>query len=205
MIKLLKKIYILVAATLLYISMLAICKTLRIDIKGRETYDEMKKAGKNVIFAVWHQATFIMFYVYRGLGAYIFVTSELRGQVLAKCAEWMGFHAIPIHLDKQITMARSTAKLLSRMEKGHDVVVAVDGPKGPPGEIKPGIFYLSTRANVPIFPAGVKAPWKITLFWRWDKYFIPLPFSKVTLSLSAPVLPEEIKRVDLKKVLERIS
>ena len=79
MIKFITNIYVHIAAAILYLSMLAICKTLRIEIKGREEYDALKKAGKNVIFAVWHQATFTMFYLYRGLGAYIFVTSEVRG------------------------------------------------------------------------------------------------------------------------------
>lgn len=185
--------------------MLAICKTLRIEIKGREEYDAMKKAGKNVIFAVWHQATFTMFYLYRGLGAYIFVTSEVRGQVLGKCAEWMGFKVLPIFLEKTITQARSTARVIDQLRKGSDVVIAVDGPTGPLYDVKPGAAYLSEKTGVPIIPAGVKAPRKFTLSWRWDKYFIPVPFSKVTLTLGRSIQSDKIDQCDLKNILLELS
>ncbi len=205
MIKLITNIYVYISAAILYLSMLAICKTLRIEIRGREEYDTLKKAGKNVIFAVWHQATFVMFYLYRGLGAYIFVTSEVRGQILGKCAEWMGFRALPIFLEKTITQARSTARVLDHLRKGSDVVLAVDGPTGPLYDVKPGAFFLSEKTGVPIVPAGVKAPHKFTLSWRWDRYFIPVPFSKVTLTLGKALIPQSKGLNDLKKELQLLS
>lgn len=205
MLKLILNIYIHIAAALLYSSIIIICRTLRIEIKGRKPFDKLKKAKKPVIFAVWHQATFVMFYIYRGLGAYIFVTSEVRGQVLGKCAEWLGFKTLPIFLEKKITAARSTARVLKYLKKGHDVVVAVDGPKGPLFEVKPGVFFLSKRSKVSIIPVGIKAPWKLTLFWRWDKYFIPLPFSRVRVNLGKSILPHEIKKINLQKTLKKLS
>jgi lysophospholipid acyltransferase (LPLAT)-like uncharacterized protein len=182
-----------------------VTKTLRVKIIDREKFDEMKKAGTNVIFAGWHQATFVMFYLYRGLGAYIFVTSEVRGQVLGKCAEWLGFKTIPISLEKRLTRAYGTAKLLEHMEKGHDVVIALDGPTGPLFDIKPGIYYLSKKSGLPVFPVGVKASWKLTLFWRWDKYFIPIPFTEVRVNMGDPINPDELEKVDLKKIMMKLS
>lgn len=198
-------VYIHIAAALLYLAMVLVCKSLRLEIKGKEHFDELKKAGKTVIFAVWHQATFLMFHLYRHRRTVIFVTSEVRGRVLGKCAEWMGYKTLPIYLERKITMARSTARLVNYIKKGHDAVIAVDGPLGPLHEVKQGVFYLSKGANAPVVPVGVKAPWKITLSWRWDKYFIPLPFSKVTISLGKPIKPQEINKIDLKKELMKLS
>jgi lysophospholipid acyltransferase (LPLAT)-like uncharacterized protein len=205
MIKFLLNIYIHIAAAFLYLSMILICKSLRLEIKGKKNFDELKNMKKNVIFATWHQATFLMFHLYRHRDTAIFVTSEVRGQVLGKCAEWMGYKTLPIYLERKITMARSTARLVNYLKKGHDVVIAVDGPLGPLHEVRQGVYYLSRNAKAPIIPVGINAPWRITLAWRWDKYFIPLPFSKVTLSLGKPIMPQDINKVDLKKELERLS
>ncbi|MEA3493711.1 MAG: DUF374 domain-containing protein [Candidatus Margulisiibacteriota bacterium] len=205
MIKFSINIYVHIAAALLYSSMVIICKTLRVEIEGKKAYDDLKKDNKNVIFATWHQATFVMFHLYRRKDTAILVTSEVRGQILGKAAEWMGYKTLPIHLEKKITMARSTARLLKYIKQGHDAVVAVDGPKGPLHEVKPGIFYLSQNSKAPIIPVGVKAPLKVTLSWRWDKYFIPLPFSKVRLSLGKTIEPGKANRSELKKEIEKLS
>jgi lysophospholipid acyltransferase (LPLAT)-like uncharacterized protein len=205
MIRLIINIYIYFSAALLYLSMLIINLTLGINIKGKKNFDDLKKKNKNVIFATWHQATFIMFHMYRHKNTAIFVTSEVRGQILGKCAEWMGYKALPIYLERKITMARSTTRLLNHLKKGNDCVIAVDGPIGPLHEIKQGVFYLSRKAKAPIIPVGVSAPWKISLRWRWDKYFIPIPFSTVTIRLGKPITPQEIDKADLKKILQNLS
>jgi lysophospholipid acyltransferase (LPLAT)-like uncharacterized protein len=51
---------------------------------------------------------------------------------------------------------------------------------------------------------------KLSLFWRWDRYQVPVPFSKVVLLCGAPLFYEgEIssKRVEnyKKLLLERLS
>lgn len=205
MIKFIISIYVHIAAVLLYLSMIIICKTLRVEIKGKKAYDDLKKDNKNVIFAIWHQATFVMFHLYRKKDTAILITSEVRGQVLGKCAEWMGYKALPIFLERKITMARSTARLLQYLKQGHDVVIAVDGPIGPLHEIKPGVFYLSKNSKTSILPVGVKAPLKLTFSWRWDKYFIPLPFSKVIISLGKAIKPQGSDESELKREMIKLS
>jgi lysophospholipid acyltransferase (LPLAT)-like uncharacterized protein len=179
-------------AFLLYTAMLAVCRTLRFDIKGKEIVDAAKASGKNVLFAVWHRATFVMFYLYRNQNAVVITSPEPRGLVLGKVAEWMGYINIttPFSSDR-FDAARGLARMIKTIREGHDAVIAVDGPKGPLYEVKPGADYLANKAGVPIILVGVKAPWRIELGWRWDRYFIPLPFSKV--SVEAKILDQDLK------------
>jgi lysophospholipid acyltransferase (LPLAT)-like uncharacterized protein len=159
-----------------------------------------------VLFAVWHQATFAMFYLYRGTDAVILVTEEPRGRILAKCAGWMGYQVITVPNEKRnFDYARSLARMIKLLKKGHNAVIAVDGPSGPLFDVKPGAFYISAKAKVPIIPVAIKAPWKLTLFWRWDKYFIPLPFSPLRLRVGKAIWPDKQGEADLKKVLLRLS
>jgi len=167
-------------AYLLYSLIMVVCKTLRLDIHGQEIVDAIKAKKGNILFAVWHQATFVMLYLYRDQGACVVTTPERRGLVLGKVAEKLGYINITMPIDgEKLDAARGFARMLKNVRKGHDAVIAVDGPKGPSFEVKPGAAYLAGKAGIPIVPIGVQAPFKLTLFWRWDKYFIPLPFSKV--------------------------
>ncbi len=175
--------WVILNASLLYLLIFAVCKTLRFDIRGEELVEAEKHRGKNVLFAVWHQATFVMFYIYRNKGACVVTTPEIKGKVLGKVAEWMGYINITLPLDSdKFDAARGFAKMLKTIRAGHDAVIAVDGPKGPLYDIKPGVYFLSEKAAVPIIAVGARADRKFTLFWRWDNYFIPLPFSRVAIN-----------------------
>ena len=41
---------------------------------------------------------------------------------------------------------------------------------------------------------------KVTLFWRWDKYEVPLPFSEIVIAFGEPFrVPAGIDAVELEK------
>jgi len=172
---------------MLYWSMQIVCRTLRFDFRAKDHFDRTKQQH-NVLFAVWHQATFVMFYLYRRKKVCILVSAETRGQVLGKCAAWMGYTVVPVPLGEgRFESARGLARMIKLIKQGYDAVIAVDGPTGPLFQIKPGVFYLSQKGKVPIIPVEVEAPRRLTLFWRWDKYFVPLPFSRVSVRLGRPL------------------
>jgi hypothetical protein len=147
-----------------------------------------------------------MFYLYRQKNATILVTSEVRGQILGRCAEWLGFEAIAVPSAKdKFDYARSLTGIVKALKSGRDAVIAVDGPTGPLFDVKPGAAYLAGKAEVPILPIGVVAESKLTLSWRWDKFFVPLPFSRVIIKIGRLIRPAEIEKVDLKGRLEVLS
>ena len=190
----------------LYLAMQSICRSLRFKIEGQASLDQLKTSGQNVIFAVWHQATFVMFFLYRYQKACVVTTPEPRGKVLAKVAAWMGYLNITLPLQSDnLEAARGFIQMLKTIKKGHDAVIAVDGPGGPPFEVKPGIFFLSEKSGIPIIPIGVSAPRKLSLWWRWDRYFIPLPFSTIKIKVGLPLKPPENSRSDLHTQLTSLS
>jgi lysophospholipid acyltransferase (LPLAT)-like uncharacterized protein len=198
-------IYIHIAAFLFYFSINLVCRSLRFNQGWKEDLDRASSKG-NVLFAVWHQATFAMLYLYRHSGAVILVTEETRGKILARCASWMGYQPITVPtLKEHFDYARSLTRMLKLIREGKNAVIAVDGPGGPLFEVKPGVFYIASQAGIPIVPAAIKAPWKLTLFWRWDKYFIPLPFSRVWLRVGKAILPDEHTKADLGRELHHLS
>lgn len=68
-------------------------------------------------------------------------------------------------------------------------LVAVDGPRGPRGVAKPGAVYLARRLGVPIWPVGVAVRRGRRLRRAWDRYLLPLPFTRAVVHFGAPWSP----------------
>lgn len=82
-------------------------------------------------------------------------------------------------------------KEILKASKNNPIGIAVDGPVGPIYEIHPGIVSIAKQVSKPIriFFASSK---KIT-FSSWDKFWMPIPFTKkyIYLSESFPVNKSE--------------
>jgi lysophospholipid acyltransferase (LPLAT)-like uncharacterized protein len=64
--------------------------------------------------------------------------------------------------------------------------ITPDGPKGPLHEFKPGAILLGQITARPILPIAVAASAKYT-FRTWDRFELPLPFSRVAIFYGEPV------------------
>lgn len=79
---------------------------------------------------------------------------------------------------------RALRGLVRLVKSGRSASMAVDGPKGPLHEVKPGVFELSVLTKAPIFPVGVAAH-RVRRFEKsWNKTFLPLPFATVSIHVS---------------------
>ena len=60
------------------------------------------------------------------------------------------------------------------------VLIAIDGPRGPRGSVAPGAAFLAQKLSLPLWVCRVHCRYAIRLS-SWDKFMIPMPFSKVTI------------------------
>jgi lysophospholipid acyltransferase (LPLAT)-like uncharacterized protein len=56
----------------------------------------------------------------------------------------------------------------------------LDGPQGPAGVVKAGVIHLAHETDAVIVPLSVSAE-KAWYFNSWDKFFVPKPFSRVSI------------------------
>lgn len=68
-------------------------------------------------------------------------------------------------------------------------LMAVDGPRGPRGTVKPGVIYLARRTGLPIWPVGVAVSRGWRLRRAWDRYLLPCPFARAVVRVGAPWHP----------------
>jgi Kdo2-lipid IVA 3' secondary acyltransferase len=70
--------------------------------------------------------------------------------------------------------------LTKALNAGSTLLIALDGPRGPYGVPKRGATSLALRHKTPFWFCHVRCSSAITLK-TWDRFCIPLPFSKVTV------------------------
>jgi len=75
--------------------------------------------------------------------------------------------------------------LVRWLERGAEVALTPDGPRGPAERVKPGAVAAAQHANALIIAAGARAS---SAWWvsSWDRFCIPKPFALVDVAYSAP-------------------
>jgi lysophospholipid acyltransferase (LPLAT)-like uncharacterized protein len=79
--------------------------------------------------------------------------------------------------------------LLNLMKSGYNASFAVDGPRGPLYQVKPGVFEVSRLMQAPIFAVGVACDRSWRFPKSWNKTFVPKPFSTVSIYWKGPIGP----------------
>lgn len=172
------QIYIFLASFLISTLMKIINKTLTFKLYG---IDDIKE---NVMFAVWHNSTFSTFDVNPLKNMAALTAAGIKGDIFTRAIKRYNYKIIRVPYEENSRQSANAAlQIIKTLKEGFNLVVALDGPKGPLFSIKPGIFYLSQKSKKKIVPVGAFFSRKISLSYRWDKYIIPMPFSKVSVYL----------------------
>lgn len=89
------------------------------------------------------------------------------------------------------------ARAVARVKKGecNRVVITPDGPRGPRHRLKRGAFLAAQELHLPVYFLSVHYKNAHVLEKSWDKFEVPLPFSKVLI---------EVKQIDLAGYPEEI-
>lgn len=79
--------------------------------------------------------------------------------------------------------------LITLCKNGSNSSVAVDGPKGPIYEVKPGIFELSRLLGSQIYSAGVFCDRAWHFPKSWNQAYLPKPFARIQVLWLGPFGP----------------
>jgi lysophospholipid acyltransferase (LPLAT)-like uncharacterized protein len=158
--------------------------------------------GKPVIFCLWHNRLAISMMVHRRhprkLAALISASKDgaLLAAVLAK------FGVEHVRGSSSRRGPQALLELTTRGEKGYDLAVTPDGPKGPRYIVQAGVISLAQVTGFPIIPVTCNTSRKICLK-SWDGFQIPLPFSRCRLALNKSILVPREAGVDRREELRR--
>lgn len=104
------------------------------------------------------------------------------------------FNVVYLELDNLISSFKKIKKILN---ENKSIAMTADGPKAPRHVLRRG--SLAVMKQQPTILASVNYAVPVSLFWRWDKMVVPLPFFSLTVKFSDPavVTDEELIKVVL--------
>lgn len=155
-------------------------KTITIQWQEKQISD-----GKQ-IFGFWHEDSFFMNLVLEELAEQagpidVIVTADKRGDYIEHMIREYGGNALRVP-DGFAAFAELKKILQNSYEQTRSIAVALDGPLGPRHEPKKLAFYLAEHEQEEFVGITVSYSCCLRLFWRWDHYAIPLPFTTVMVA-----------------------
>jgi lysophospholipid acyltransferase (LPLAT)-like uncharacterized protein len=162
-----------------------IYSTYKIRIINDHIEKNIFNKGNRPIYASWHQRFFpgILFLSQRKPIA-IIVSLSKDGDIISNIIKILGWH--PIRGSSSRGGANALQQIKELAGSGYSLGHIVDGPKGPFGEVKPGIIALAKASGMPILPTIISAENK-WIFGSWDKFIIPKPFSKIIIKFEKEI------------------
>ena len=198
-----------VAAWVLWAVFNLVSATLRYRVS--DPYDFMtRKDVRQVIFCVWHNRLALsmkMYYAFglrnhQAPGLAVLVSASKDGAFLSAILERFGVQ--PVRGSSSRRGAQALLELTTWAERGYDLAITPDGPRGPIYVVQDGTMTLAQITGLPIVPASFRLQWKIQLN-SWDRFQIPLPFSRCEIYLGKmTTVPRDIsdeEREKLRQVL----
>lgn len=86
--------------------------------------------------------------------------------------------------------ARGLAALVRTMKRdGADAAFAVDGPRGPRGEVKAGVVAAARATGAVVVPMTGRVHRGMVFPRAWDRFTLAWPFTRVEVVLGAPIEP----------------
>lgn len=154
--------------------------TWRVELNEHPDIKKIVENKEPLIFAHWHrdELSIVQFVTHYHIAT--MTSSSKDGQLIDYVIKKMGGATSK----GSSTRGGSSALLgLTRlMEDGYRASMAVDGPRGPIFQAKPGVFELSRLAHAWIAPTGVACSSQFVFEKSWNKARLPKPFSKIVIT-----------------------
>jgi lysophospholipid acyltransferase (LPLAT)-like uncharacterized protein len=164
--------------------------TLKVERLHFEHYLGLRARGVPILFALWHGRMFLSIQAHRGEGIVTMASQSKDGEIIAGWLEENGYVVV------RGSTTRGGSEALRRMVRnvrsGRAAALTVDGPKGPPRVVQPGVVQLARLTGAWVLPITSSAT-RPRFLASWDRYLLPRPFSRGFVAYGEPFLiPREM-------------
>ena len=194
---------------ILYIFSTLVYRTCRLRVIGVEHLEYALEKGKPIVVTSWHGMTMMvvaLMWEYRDIRSFVgIIPDDHRGRTLEVFSRRLGGKVYPMNLtgDSTFDMGRKMVALIRNLLSGGILIIHPDGPAGPAYKIKPGVNFLAQKAGALILPLGCYCRHAYHVP-RWDRYTLPLPFSKVHIQVGdIMTIPEDLS--DLTEINQKLA
>jgi len=179
------------AARLIYLVGRGMAATVRFRMDDSSGYFSDVPQEK-LIFAIWHNRLALALILYqryvarrdRSRRLVALVSASRDGGLLARILEMFGVQ--PVRGSSSRRGAQALREMVSWGERGHDLAITPDGPRGPRYVVQEGVISTAQLTGLPIVPVAYRLNWKICAK-SWDGFQVPLPFTRCDV-ITGPAL-----------------
>ncbi len=169
------------AAWVIWAGLRLIAVTLRYRINDPHGFTSRKDC-RQAIYCVWHNRLALSMKLYFSFGREHHEAAGLAGLVSASkdgaflAAILQRFGVLPVRGSSSRRGPQALLELTTWAERGYDLAITPDGPRGPRYVVQEGVMSLAQITGLPVVPVSYFLKRKFQLK-SWDRFQIPLPFT----------------------------
>ena len=204
------------AASVVYALIEAVAWTQRCRWEYHPEFLQLNK--ERAIFCIWHNRLPFSLVMYRGhvrqhekehrMAA--MVSASKDGGIVARILEHFGVQ--PVRGSSSRRGPQALLELTTWAERGYDLAITPDGPRGPRYIVQSGAIALAQLTGQALVPVSYHLSAKIRLK-SWDQFQIPLPFGRALMKFGQPLrVPRdasdeqrELLRLELERRLRELT
>lgn len=151
------------------------------------------------ILALWHAHQCVLYDFQDKDKLHVLISQSNDGEIIAQAVESVGIHTV--RGSQKRKAVSSTLQLIEKIEKGDNIAITVDGPRGPNRVVKEGIINIAKNTGVPIIPVLWYSDAKNFLkFNSWDEFRFPFGAIRSLAMYGEPIfIPSDIDKLEMKK------
>lgn len=166
--------------------------TCRFRYVGLKEFVELAGQQTAVVPVCWHQhllvcARFMVTRHVRPLKAGFMISPSVDGEAPTMLAQAYGAHVVRgSGTYTALRAVRGAYQAIAR--DGISPALTPDGPRGPRFKFKPGAINIGQLSGKPVVPFAFAAR-PARVMKTWDKFVIPMPFSRICIAIGEPYFP----------------
>src|SRR6266536_6588823 len=198
------------AAALVFGLIRGLAATIRFEMEDRSGLLNGALTGK-IIFSIWHNRLALSLMMYRRYVVRFaperrmaaMVSASRDGGLMARVLEH--FAVEPVRGSSSRRGPQALREMVSWSERGHDLAITPDGPRGPCYQVQDGVISTAQLTGLPIVPVSYHLNWKLRPK-SWDRFQIPLPFARCRVRTGEVVrVPREATEAERETLRQRLE
>jgi len=159
-------------------------RTWRYRVDDAPEYVAALGAGERFVYAFWHSGILPLAVSRRDECIAVLVSRHRDGELIARLIEGLGY--VTARGSSTRGGDQGVREMVAWAGRDRHLAVTPDGPRGPAGRVKDGLFYLAARTGRRVVPIGVSCSPEWVLR-SWDGFRVPRPFARVCVIHGAPI------------------
>lgn len=173
---------------LLFLVYRALTLTWRIRYQESPQFTQALSNRDPIVLAHWHGEELALLHLAKRYRLATLVSQSRDGNVMNTLLNLLG--AITARGSSSRGGAGGLRHLIKvSRAKDRNISFAVDGPRGPYHQVKPGVFECSRILKAPIYVVYAEASRYWSFYRAWNKAVLPKPFALVTITAGYALPP----------------